>query len=383
MESIGSVRTCMLIRNDNHRLFEWLAYHYTVLPLRYIIVGSDINSTEDPMDVLKLWNGTELSYYVWYADDFLKDIIYNSTNPSRQFAERQAHFFLRCMQKYYTDDNRGWLALADTDEYIKLNPLDDKKDETYFPQGELRTVVFDSHTVQAQSRFLGKNETLLDRLWEKKRLRHILGLDRSPTENQTTPFKIPSVLEVMEDYASRHEINPCQTMARLQYSAVMDNINTLASSICHPTVEPSIASSLNVSQLTTMRYLYHYGADDFTSNRWGKVLLDLRRIPASSLGTIGRFRNPHAPIVECGRPPAVADVISLLRVNHYLNDFSVYTGRKGDPRAKDGVRGSKKLMWSRLAHGRSEVTCDHMAAWLNQFVHMFGIHRARLMLGQE
>jgi hypothetical protein len=32
--------SCLLVMDDNHRLTEWLAYHYHVLPLRYMVVGT-------------------------------------------------------------------------------------------------------------------------------------------------------------------------------------------------------------------------------------------------------------------------------------------------------------------------------------------------------
>ena len=37
---------CMLVMDDNHRLTEWLAYHYHVLPLRYLVVAVDPKAIE-------------------------------------------------------------------------------------------------------------------------------------------------------------------------------------------------------------------------------------------------------------------------------------------------------------------------------------------------
>jgi hypothetical protein len=79
----------------------------------------------------------------------------------------------------------------------------------------------------------------------------------------------------------------------------------------------------------------------------------------------------------------VTDETRFLRVNHYLHDFAVYTGRGGDPRTTVRGEGNKKLTWSRMAHGRDRITCDHMAAWVNEFVHQFGIERAKFMLNQK
>lgn len=39
---------CLLIMDDNHFLIEWLAFHYYVLRLRYLIVAVDPRSTTTP-----------------------------------------------------------------------------------------------------------------------------------------------------------------------------------------------------------------------------------------------------------------------------------------------------------------------------------------------
>ena len=46
---------CLLIKDDNTRLIEWLAYHYTMFPLRYLIVGVDPDSATSPKVILQRW----------------------------------------------------------------------------------------------------------------------------------------------------------------------------------------------------------------------------------------------------------------------------------------------------------------------------------------
>ena len=43
---------CLLIKDNNIILPEWLAYHYTVLPLRRLIVAVDTLSHTDPSQIL-------------------------------------------------------------------------------------------------------------------------------------------------------------------------------------------------------------------------------------------------------------------------------------------------------------------------------------------
>jgi hypothetical protein len=39
-DGYSTFSSCLLVMDDNHRLTEWLAYHYHVLPLRYMVVGT-------------------------------------------------------------------------------------------------------------------------------------------------------------------------------------------------------------------------------------------------------------------------------------------------------------------------------------------------------
>jgi hypothetical protein len=47
------------IMDDTIRLLEWLAYHYTVLPLSHLMVAIDPNSkhVDRIMEILDSWNG--------------------------------------------------------------------------------------------------------------------------------------------------------------------------------------------------------------------------------------------------------------------------------------------------------------------------------------
>lgn len=46
---------CLLIKDDNEILSEWIAYHYHVFNMRRLIVAVDPDSVTSPLDVLRLW----------------------------------------------------------------------------------------------------------------------------------------------------------------------------------------------------------------------------------------------------------------------------------------------------------------------------------------
>lgn len=63
---------CLMLKEDNDLLYEWLAYHYTVLPLRHVYVASDVGNSQDPSEVLRRWTAakTDLQYWIKNVSDF-------------------------------------------------------------------------------------------------------------------------------------------------------------------------------------------------------------------------------------------------------------------------------------------------------------------------
>ena len=64
---------CLLTKDDKIILPEWLAYHYTVMPLRRLIVAIDPLSITSPEPVLELWNNhTNLKITTWTGNWYWK-----------------------------------------------------------------------------------------------------------------------------------------------------------------------------------------------------------------------------------------------------------------------------------------------------------------------
>jgi hypothetical protein len=56
---------CLLIKDDNQILPEWIAYHYTVLPLRHLIVAVDPFSLTSPTPILDKFREIGMDIEVW------------------------------------------------------------------------------------------------------------------------------------------------------------------------------------------------------------------------------------------------------------------------------------------------------------------------------
>jgi hypothetical protein len=376
------IRACLTVKADNEQLAQWVAYHYAVLPLRRLIVGVDVNATEDPMHVMGRWNNTDLQFEVWYPADYAQNLSY-SGNSQRQFLLRQHRLMARCMQHFHNEGDLGWVALTDTDEYIKLNPLDDFLVSKFHNE---TSYDLDKDTIGAALPHMAPNETIWDRIEFRKRLRLRLGLGQhAATGNWSVGISeqqrlesLPTVFEVLEQYSSEHGTLPCHSFSRRRYSVEVDNFTSLAESICHPKLDSRIMNAINISKLSTIQFLYHVPPLTFKHNEWAKVLVDLRRIPYGKLSRVEYYVNPHMPLDECPRA-FMPDIVSIIQANHYTILWSNHVARRG-AHIKESLE-QEKEMWSSFAHARDHIRCDQIHGWLNDFVSEFGLDKAKLLLG--
>ena len=134
-----SFSACLLIKDNNILLPEWLAYHYTFLPLRRLIVMVDPLSHTDPKPIFDAYESIGLNTTIWMDDWFWVDGAeayekrnYQITNDSlhddlaNRCRYRQRLFYGSCMQQLH-DEKRTWTLIADTDEYLAFNHYDEKE----------------------------------------------------------------------------------------------------------------------------------------------------------------------------------------------------------------------------------------------------------------
>jgi hypothetical protein len=62
--------------DDNYRLEEWLAYHYYLLKLRYVVVNIDPFSKTSPNAIIDRWNDRENKYNLNMTIVTMKDSEY-------------------------------------------------------------------------------------------------------------------------------------------------------------------------------------------------------------------------------------------------------------------------------------------------------------------
>jgi hypothetical protein len=76
----NSFAACLLLKDDNHCVVEWIDSHYQVLPLWSLVVAIDPNSVTSPLPILRQWNcptqfkpsyGQIMSFVYWYGSSFV------------------------------------------------------------------------------------------------------------------------------------------------------------------------------------------------------------------------------------------------------------------------------------------------------------------------
>ena len=154
-----SFSACLLVKDANVLLPEWLAYHYTRLPLRRLIVAVDPLSFTDPKQILSQFETIGMKITTWYNDTEYTGLDdgkfkwywerhvnkkFRYGNPPRgctmpygldipllhyKHKNRQCAFYSSCLRTLKEEGTRSWTILIDTDEYLAFNHYDDKEDE--------------------------------------------------------------------------------------------------------------------------------------------------------------------------------------------------------------------------------------------------------------
>ena len=112
---------CILIKDENHRLPEWLGYHWYMMSLRHIVVLMDPHATTSPDAILQRWEPLMEKIDIWHNNDIkFQPIRYN--NPFQEFIRRQKSFYSKCSM-YLKEQGRTWTSYFDVDEYLVLEEI--------------------------------------------------------------------------------------------------------------------------------------------------------------------------------------------------------------------------------------------------------------------
>ena len=301
---------------DNHYLVEWLAYHYHFLPLRRLIIAVDPASRTSPKAILDRYSRNKLIDVTLYNDTYLFREIEQVENKVYLHRLRQSALVTYCL-KQMKDENRTWVALVDTDEYIVTHALAN-----------------DEHRIK----------------------------DPRPTLYQ--------MLESPQNANERFPYNAsCVSLRRPQMS-----IQT-STELANYTIRNNTYKSDQFLTLQLRSRAQYFERGGRQQSQSGKTIVHASRMQYSDLEL--RTMGPHRPSWNCPRgnkrvPPHKATYL----VQHYPGTLAQYTFRHGsDPR--QNVRTLDR--YYELNFTREE-TNDLPYTWVEDFISKVGIDLAKELL---
>jgi hypothetical protein len=294
---------CLLIKDDNDIMNEWIAYHYYTLKLRTMIVSIDPDSKTTPEPLLQVWHDNfDLHYEIWDDSKYMpgwflrgeyekvpRMIKWQDKNASKWYEEgadvsveqrqqavleinkhryRQAKFLQHCA-KYLQDNQFTWVTHIDTDEYIVVNP------------------------------------TFRQKKKKKQKDKHVMLEKRNTVYNHLIDMK-----------DSGKPVNwPCISMPRVLYGSVEDSNDT---------------SSNIASKFESLRWKYHTAYHNDALNKQPKAIMDVSGFPPFDESK--KAFSIHRPSIHLCRMQGQMNVRDWRRypltINHYLGSLERYQARE-------------------------------------------------------
>ena len=309
--------SCLIVKDDNFRLQEWLAYHW-MQGMQYLIVAQDAASKTSPKQILETWAGiTGMEIILWDDPDYRYEI------PQKKSAWtihnlRQKYFLVECL-RHHKAKGRSWTFHIDTDEYITNNVAFGEGQDTIIRQDQ--------------------------NLWQYL----------------TNPDAITP--NTVDDERSK----VCMHVPRLTFSAREDDENENHDQSLFLSVK---GEEVNMKSFDTMRFSYHANPAERAHNFNGKFLLDLERVP---LGLINRgdLSSIHRPFTQfCGPSYQYNERLPFM-IHHYIGSWEQYGSREDSRR-------SRELFDAKAYNVYSKTT--HIQGWLRDFLLTVGISNGMKLL---
>ena len=327
-----TMSACLLVMDDNHYLIEWLAYHYLILPLRYLIIAVDPRSKTSPTSILERWKD-RMTIVEWSDEDFLPvdwvhhDRELNEEDSRQKFnlhRERQRNFYPTCLRAL-RNVHREWTTCIDSDEFLHMNP----------------------------------NYRLVK---ENSQYRHP-----------------PTIRDAIDKSYQDVELGTtsCITVPRLRfgnYENVSDESASITSTISNESETSELLQTIPKQQFLTLRWKYRSPFQSKHNNGMPKSMVDVSQIANYSR----QETDAHRPVrSECPRRNLyMPNLVSPLVVNHYVGTYEQYTFRD-DARAGMKQRDDERFAW----YGTIQDGVDaSIAPWLGRFVQEVGLQEARRLL---
>lgn len=363
-----SFAACLILKDDNHRLPEWLgtstavllsaylilfaasvvwpnmrvplaAYHYFAMPLRYLVVAVDPNSKTSPRQIFEKW-GDWMTIVEWMPTDrrLFTDPSFRPARNIDAYRKFQIGFYQQCT-KHMIQKKRKWTAYFDIDEFFTIN-----------------------------SNFVKKSRTLFSKPGSILRLTNEL----SSTHPRHGSLQIKNVSKAglrRNTWYVRFKKHACITLPRVLISAKESSEEEVSAGA------PSFVDARNFDTLR-----WRYGS----KNQTGKSIVDLSRVAESNKSLL--VHNSHLPVKgHCKmlyfKPKSIQAL--PIRLHHYLGSWESYSCRED---ARENTAANRSVFahsyekWEAGALVHQGVPDDQVRPWIKGFVQMVGNEAAKTLL---
>lgn len=350
-----SFSACLLVMDDNHRLTEWISYHYFAMPMRYLVVAVDPHSKTSPTSFLDRWRD-RITIVEWTDTDFAPNATVLRIQPSDAFdtkknkhRHRQGLFYHACIE-HLQRQNRTWTSFHDVDEYMTIN----------------------MDVVDNAKELFGKPGSILQMV---QKYSQNAATSTSNDEDPDHSF-----------WYEHFQQGPCVTIARSLYSVVEST---------EEDVFRDVPALVNARQFDTLNWRYR--ANKRTGrDGLAKSIIDVSRVKLSD------FRdgyNAHRPLRAtcpspwhnynqlplgihqyvprlCRKLVSLGLFLTLAILHSYLSSWASYSFRE-DAR-KGAIKSHEK--WLERASLRAGGADDEVRPWISGFVNLVGKEVAKNLL---
>ena len=327
---------CLMVKDDNQILPEWLAYHYTVMPLRHLIIGVDPMSYTQVERVVEKFQSIGMKIMLLTGNEYWQDgrwfsIKLKNFDPKNHTTahahniatHRQGKFFDRCF-RILGRQGFSHTMILDTDEFFTYN-----QEWKIEPEGTGNPEL----TSKVPKHVGRQNETLAH--WIDSGIDPLFS--KIHTDEHEGCMVIPRVL------VSPEESPPGKT-------------------------EMYLEDGFNASYYQTVLYQSR-GVHKFQGMQFGKALLNMKQYKYNPCA------NPHLPFNACfsygsqRAKPNLPWEYSII-VHHIIGSYELFTSLNPF-RVRHDFDVRKDLI---LEHGSVEDVSK--AGWVREFIKLVGKEKA-------
>ena len=363
---------CLMVKDENHNLPEWIAYHYTMTNLQHLILCLDPYSKTSPLRILSKWKN-KMNIEVWnhtryYNPDekMNKRAIEGTEGRDKILAThraRQRGCYSKCM-RWLKEKGMAWTMLIDVDEYLTFNPVAGDDNSSIYTKVNAPKPIYkfnmnnpnmarseimkdqgvrlglklstETRTKQMKDKIRNKEYTAPE---QEKKLKEIeLTLRREGKVKLHNLMQSKITGEEQRLMAMRVHVpnNMNITIPMFLKQKLLGTNNPYHSTICIPiprlqfgSIKSTPTHPFNtqlsmIHNLTTLKFFHHYQKGSLLS-RAGKYIVDVSHMKQFSVV------NPHYINKKCTHRNASfpEHYTSFFRINHYSGTKETYLAQGG------------------------------------------------------